>query len=164
VPPLSTAMQNAAVGQDSPVNFPVPASTMAGGLQVLLLSVTAWPERSSATHVVSVAQEIATSLPEGSVNAFRQPAGGVDDSTVPLLSVAKHAAVLGQETPVITALSRSGCTAMGAVQPGCRADWDGVTDGAGDVDPAEEAGLAGPVDPVWAAGAAGPPGAVSRAA
>jgi hypothetical protein len=37
-------MQNRAVGQDSPVNLPVPASTMAGPVQVPLLKVTAWPE------------------------------------------------------------------------------------------------------------------------
>src|SRR5262249_31094189 len=100
-PLLSVAMQNAALGQDNPVKVPVPVSTMAGALQAPLLSVTAWPERSSATHVSGAPQEIATRPPEGSVNALRQPAGGVDDSTSPLLSAAKHTEVLGQATPVM---------------------------------------------------------------
>jgi hypothetical protein len=111
-------MQNVAVGQDSPVNVPVPVSTMAGPLQIPLLSVSAWPEWSSATHVTGLPQEIATSPPEGSVNALRQPAGGVEDSTAPLLSAAKHAEVLGHETPVMTALPRSGGTGKGVVHPG----------------------------------------------
>ena len=53
-------------------------------------------------------QEIAASPPEGSANALRQPAGGVDDRTCPVLSTAKHAEVLGQDTPVMWALPCSG--------------------------------------------------------
>jgi len=156
-------MQNPAVGQDSPVNVPVPVSTMAGPLQVPLLNVSAWPEWSSATHVAGVPQETATSPPEGSLNALRQPAGGVDDSTAPLLSAAKQAAVLGQEIPVMTALPCSGCTGMGVLHPGELAGWGEVTDAAGEPLAAEVPGLAVP-PPVWAAGAAAPSGAVSLAA
>jgi hypothetical protein len=72
--------------------------------------------------VAGVPQEIATSFPKGSVNALRHPAGGVDDITLPLLSTAKHAEVLGQDTPVMWALSCSGCTGNGLVQPGDPAD------------------------------------------
>ena len=122
-PLLSVAMQNVAVAQDSPVNVPVPVSTMAGPLQVPLLSVTARPDWSTATQVTGVPQEIATSPPEASANALRQPAGGVDDSTSPLLSAAKHADVLGQDTPVMWALPCSGCTGNGLVQPGDPAGW-----------------------------------------
>jgi hypothetical protein len=122
VPLLSVATQNVALVQDNPVNVPAPVSTMAGALQAPLLSVTAWPEWSSATHVSGVPQEIATSPPDGSANALRQPAGGVDDSTSPPLSTAKHIEVLGQATPVMWASPRSGCTGNGLVQPGDPAD------------------------------------------
>jgi hypothetical protein len=155
-------MQNVAVGQDSPVNVPVPVSTMAGELQIPLLRVNAWPEWSSATQVAALPQEIAISPPEGSVNALRQPAGGVEDSTAPLLSAAKHAEVLGQDTPVMTALPCSGCTGSGALQPGAPTGWAGVSDGAGEVAPAEPP-LA-EVRPLLAAAAAGLSGAVSLAA
>jgi hypothetical protein len=111
--------------------------------------------------VTGVPQEIATSFPEGSANALRQPAGGVDDSTSPLLSAAKQAEVLGQETPVMRALPWSGCTGNGLVQPGDPAGWTALAT-AGDVVPAEALGLAW--DPVLAAGSAGPSGAVSLAA
>ena len=160
-PLLSTAMQKVAVGQDSPVNVPVPVSTMAGELQIPLLRVNAWPEWSSATQVAALTQEIATSPPEGSVNALRQPAGGVEDSTAPLLSAAKHAEVLGQDTPVMTAWPCSGCTGSGALQPGEPTGWAGG-DGAGEVAPAEPPLAV--VRPLLAAAAAGLSGAVSLAA
>src|SRR5262249_53937680 len=87
-PLLSLAMQKVAVGQDSPVKVPVPVSTKPGLLQAPFLSPNAWPAWSTATHLVAVAQEIATSPAEESVAALRQPAGGLDDSTAPLLSAA----------------------------------------------------------------------------
>jgi hypothetical protein len=108
-----------------------------------------------------VAQEIASSLPERSVNAFRQPAGGLEESTAPLLSAAKHAEVLGQDIPVMTALAASGCTGIAVLHP--RA-WAGVTDAAGEALATGAAWLAVPPEPVFAAGAAGPSGAVSLAA
>jgi hypothetical protein len=115
--------------------------------------------------VVGAAQDTATSPPAESVNGLRQPAGGLDDSTAPLVSVAKHVAVLGQEMLVMTALPCSGCTGIGVLHPGDWTGWAGVTDAAAEASLAAEVpGLAGPLEPVFAAGAAGPSGAVSRAA
>ena len=59
--------------------------------------------------------------------------------------------MVGQETPVMTALSPSGCTGIGAVQPG---SWADVLDGAGEVLTA----------PVLALATGEVSGAVSRAA
>jgi len=87
-PLLSLAMQKVAVAQDSPVKVPVPVFTKPGLLQTPLWSPNAWPARSSATHLLAAAQEIATSPAEESVTTLRQPAGGLDDSTAPLLSAA----------------------------------------------------------------------------
>jgi hypothetical protein len=86
----------------------------------------------------------------------------VDDNTSPLLSAAKHAEVLGQDTPVMWA-SCSGCTGNGLVQPGNPAGWAAPV-AAGDVVPAEALGLTVDCEPAWAAGWAGPSGAVSLAA
>jgi hypothetical protein len=106
-----------------------------------------------------VAQEIASSLPEGSVNALRQPAGGLDLSTSPLLSAAKHTEVLGQEIPVMTALLSSGWTGMAVLHPDT-----GVTDAAGAVLATGAAWLAAAPGRAFATCAAGPSGAVSLAA
>jgi hypothetical protein len=81
-------MQKVAVTQDSPVKVPVPVSTKPGLLQTPFLSPNAWPARSTATHLVAVAQETATSPAAESVATRCQPAGGLDDSTTPLLSAA----------------------------------------------------------------------------
>src|SRR5262249_60350322 len=83
-PAVSLAMQKVAVGHDNPVKVRVPVSTRPGLLQTPLRSPSAWPARSSATHLVAVAQEIATSPAARSVAARCQPAGGGDDSTAPL--------------------------------------------------------------------------------
>src|SRR5262249_11527673 len=40
---------------------------------------------------------------------------------------------VGQETAVIAALSRNGCTGSGVAHPSCPAGWTGVLSGAGDV-------------------------------
>jgi hypothetical protein len=87
-PLLSLAIQKVGVGQDSPVKVPAPVSTRPGLLQTPFLRPSAWPAWSSATHLVAVAQEIATSPAEESAAALRQPAGGLDDSTAPPLSAA----------------------------------------------------------------------------
>jgi len=108
---------------------------------------------------VAAAQEIATSPAPEPVTTLCQPAGGLDDSTAPLLSAAKQAAVVGQEIPVMTALLRNGSTGIGPAQPG---SWAGMLDGAGDVPPA---GALGPADGVvLALATGGPSGAVSLAA
>ena len=102
--------------------------------------------------------------PALSVNGLRQPAGGLDDSTSPLLSVAKHADVLGQEMLVMTALPGRGCTGIGALHPCVWTGWAGVTDAAGEVPAVEVPGLLVRPGPVFAAWAAGPSGAVRWAA
>jgi len=93
-----------------------------------------------------------------------RPAGGLDDSTSPLLSVAKHADVLGQEMLVMTALPGRGCTGIGALHPCVWTGWAGVTDAAGEVPAVEVPGLLVRPGPVFAAWAAGPSGAVRWAA
>src|SRR5262249_9604838 len=143
-----------AVGQESPVNVPVPVFTKPGLLHTPLRSPNAWPAWSSATHLVAAAQEIATSPPAGSVTARLHPAGGGDDSTLPLVSAASQAEGGGQETAVMTASARRPCTGIGAVHPG----WAEVTDGAGDVVPVLAAGVA------LTLATGGASGAVSRAA
>ena len=65
------------------------------------------------------------------MTAFRQQAGGLEDSAAPLLSAAKHAEVLGQDTPVMTALPCSGATGSGALQPGERPPGGGQRRGRG---------------------------------
>lgn len=100
--------------------------------------------------------------PALSVNGLRQPAGGLDDSTSPLLSVAKQAAVLGQEMLVMTALPGSGCTGIGVLHPWAWTCWAGATDAEGEELAAEVAGLLAGL--LFAAGAAGPSGAVRWAA
>src|SRR5947199_9822834 len=97
--------------------------------------------------------------PALSVNGLRQPAGGLDDSTSPLLSVAKHADVLGQEMLVMTALPGRGCTGIGALQPCVWTGWAGVTEGAGEVAAVEVRGLLARRGPGFAAWRGGPCGA-----